>query len=148
MKILESLRITPQYRHESSKKKCTRRQGKTQSTRQHKISKQNSHTTWLDWHTSNSNRETRNWRISGRLSLHFRQTQNGCWDKHGFQGEINPKDDKSVYSLSLPLPVYSKGDLIVELALMHKYRIITVLLFSKTASPIFAQRKPSHVADE
>ena len=39
------------------------------------------------------------------------------------------------------MPIHLKEDLIVELALMHKYGIITVLPFSKYASPIFAQRK-------
>ena len=34
-------------------------------------------------------------------------------------------------------------DIIDELALMHKYGIITVLPFSKYASPIFARRKPN-----
>ena len=41
------------------------------------------------------------------------------------------------------MPIHVKEDLLVELALMHKYRIITVLLFSKYASPIVAQRKPN-----
>ena len=41
------------------------------------------------------------------------------------------------------MPIYLKEDLIVELALMHKYGNITVLFFSKYASPIFAQRKPN-----
>ena len=41
------------------------------------------------------------------------------------------------------MPIQMKEDLIVELALMHKYGIITVLPFSKYASPIFAQRKPN-----
>ena len=40
------------------------------------------------------------------------------------------------------MPIHVEVDLIVELALMHKYGIITVLPFSKYASPIFAQRKP------
>ena len=31
----------------------------------------------------------------------------------------------------------------MELALLHKYGIITTLPFSKYASPIFAQRKPN-----
>ena len=53
------------------------------------------------------------------------------------------KDDKAVYSQNLLMPIYLKEDLIVELALMHKYGIITVLPFSKYASPIFAQRKPN-----
>ena len=41
------------------------------------------------------------------------------------------------------MPIHLKEDLIVELALRHKYGIITVLPFSKYASPIFAQRKPN-----
>ena len=60
-----------------------------------------------------------------------------------FRVRLTPKDDKAVYSQSLPLPIHLKEDLIVELALMHKYGIITVLPFSKYASPIFAQRKPN-----
>ena len=57
--------------------------------------------------------------------------------------KLTPKDDKAVYSQSLPMPIHLKEDLIVDLALMHKYGVITVLLFSKYASPIFAQRKPN-----
>ena len=57
--------------------------------------------------------------------------------------KLTPKDDKAVYSQNLPMPIHLKKDLIVELALMHKYGIITVLPFSKHASPIFAQRKPN-----
>ena len=60
-----------------------------------------------------------------------------------FKVKLTPKDDKAVYSQSLPMPLHLKEDLIVELALMHKYGIITVLPFSKYASPIFAQRKPN-----
>ena len=60
-----------------------------------------------------------------------------------FKVKLTPKDDKAVYSQSLPMPIHLKEDLIVELALMHKYGIITVLHFSKYASPIFAQRKPN-----
>ena len=41
------------------------------------------------------------------------------------------------------MPIQLKEDLIVELPLMHKYGIITVLPFSKYTSPIFAQRKPN-----
>ena len=57
--------------------------------------------------------------------------------------KLTPKDDKAIYSQSLPMPIHLKKDLIVELALMHKYGIITVLPFSKCASPLFAQRKPN-----
>ena len=60
-----------------------------------------------------------------------------------FKVKLTPKDDKAVYSQSLPMPIHLKEDLIVKLALMHKYGIITVLPFSKYASPIFAQRKPN-----
>ena len=60
-----------------------------------------------------------------------------------FKVKLTPKDDKAVYSQSLPMPIHLKEDLIVELALMHKYGIITVLPFSKYASPTFAQRKPN-----
>ena len=60
-----------------------------------------------------------------------------------FKVKLTPKDDKAVYSQSLAMPIHLKEDLIVEVALMHKYGIITVLPFSKYASPIFAQRKPN-----
>ena len=60
-----------------------------------------------------------------------------------FKVKLTPKDDKAVYSQSLPMPIHLKEDLIVEMALMHKHGIITVLPFSKYASPIFAQRKPN-----
>ena len=58
-----------------------------------------------------------------------------------FKVKFTPKDDKAVYSQSLPIPINLKEDLFVELALMHKYGIITLLPFSKYASLIFAQRK-------
>ena len=60
-----------------------------------------------------------------------------------FRVKLTPKGDNARYSQSLPMPIHLKEDLIVELALMHKYGIITVLPFSKYASPIFAQRKPN-----
>ena len=60
-----------------------------------------------------------------------------------FKVKLTPKDKKAVYSQILPMPIHLKEDLIVELALTHKYGIITVLPFSKYASPIFAQRKPN-----
>ena len=60
-----------------------------------------------------------------------------------FKVSLTPKDDKPVYTQSLPVPINLKEDLTVELALMHKYGIITTLPFSKYASPKFAQRKPN-----
>ena len=41
------------------------------------------------------------------------------------------------------MPIHLREDLIVELAVMHKYGITLVLHFSKYASPIFAKRKPN-----
>ena len=63
--------------------------------------------------------------------------------KMEFKVKLTPKADKAVYSQRLPMPIHLKEDLIVELALMHMYGFITVLPFSKYASPIFAQRKPN-----
>ena len=62
-----------------------------------------------------------------------------------FKVKLTPKDDKAVYSRSLRMPIHLKEDLIVELALMHKYGTMTLLPFSKYASPIFAQRKPNGI---
>ena len=56
---------------------------------------------------------------------------------------FRPKDDRAVYSPSLPMPIHLKEDLIDEVALMHKYGIITVLPVSKYASSILAQKKPN-----
>ena len=60
-----------------------------------------------------------------------------------FKVKLTPKDGKAEYSQNLSMPVHLKKDLIVELALMYKYGIITVLPFSKYASRIFARRKPN-----
>ena len=60
-----------------------------------------------------------------------------------FKVRLTPKDDKAVYSQSLPMPIHLKEDSFVELTLMHKYGFITVLPFSKYASLFFAQRKPN-----
>ena len=60
-----------------------------------------------------------------------------------FKVKLIPKDDKAVYGQNQPIPIHMKEHLNVELALIHKYEIITVLLFSKYANPIFAQRKPN-----
>ena len=60
-----------------------------------------------------------------------------------FKAKLTLKDDESVYSQNLPMPIHLKEDLIVELALNHKYGIIKDLPFSKYASPIFAQMKPN-----
>ena len=60
-----------------------------------------------------------------------------------FKVKLTPNDDRPVYSQSLPTPINLNDDITVELALLHKYGIITTLPFSKYSSPIFAQRKPN-----
>ena len=59
---------------------------------------------------------------------------------NSFKVKLTPKDERPIYTQSLPVPINLKEDLTVELALMHRYGIITTLLFSKYASPIFAKR--------
>ena len=60
-----------------------------------------------------------------------------------FNSKLTPKDDFPAHSQSLPAPINLKEDILVELAMLHKYGIITTLPFSKYASPIFAQKKPN-----
>ena len=59
-----------------------------------------------------------------------------------FKVQLTPLDNRIAYSQSLPAPINLKDDILVELALLHKYGIITTLSFSNYASFIFAQRKP------
>ena len=60
-----------------------------------------------------------------------------------FKIKLTPKHDEPVYAQSLPTPTNLKDNLLVELALMQEYGIITTLPYSKYSSPIFAQRKPN-----
>ena len=60
-----------------------------------------------------------------------------------FKVKLTPKDDSPAYSQSLPAPFNLKEDILVELAMLHKYGIITTLPFSKYASPRFKQKKPN-----
>ena len=69
--------------------------------------------------------------------------ENGYWDEHripsytharGRQSCLQPKPTNAD-------PKPSKEDLVVELALMHKYGNIRVLHFSKYATPLLARRK-------
>ena len=60
-----------------------------------------------------------------------------------FEIKLTPKHDEPVYAQSLPTPTNLKDDLLVELALMQEYGIITTMPYSKYSSPIFAQRKPN-----
>ena len=60
-----------------------------------------------------------------------------------FTVKLTPEDESPAYSQSLPTPVNLKEDILVELALLHKYGIITTIPFSEYARPIFAQKKPN-----
>ena len=60
-----------------------------------------------------------------------------------FKIKLTPKHDDPVYAQSLPTPTNLKDDLLVELALMQEYGIITTLPYSNYSSPKFAQRKPN-----
>ena len=63
---------------------------------------------------------------------------------NSFKINLTPKDERPVYTQSLPVPISLKEDLTIELTLLHRYGIKTTLPFPKhcRASPIFAQRKP------
>ena len=58
-----------------------------------------------------------------------------------FKVKLTPKVDSPAYSQNTPTPINLKGDILVELALLHRYGIFTTLPCSKYASPIFAQKK-------
>ena len=55
--------------------------------------------------------------------------------------KLTPKDESPAYSQSPPTLVNLKEDISVELALLHKYGIITTLPFSNYPSPIFVPKK-------
>ena len=100
---------------------------------------------WLDW-TDTLLTETEKQALEDVLVEYhgfFARQRTDIGMNTEFKVKLTPKDDKAVYSQSLPLPIHLKEDLIVDLALMQKYGSITVLPFSKYASPIFARMKPN-----
>ena len=56
---------------------------------------------------------------------------------------LTPSHDKPVYAQSIPTPLHLREELLIELALMQYYGIITTLPYSKYSSPIFCHRKPN-----
>ena len=60
-----------------------------------------------------------------------------------FKVQLTLLDNRPAHSQSFTSPINLEDDILVELALLHKYGIVTTLHFSKYASPIFAQRKPN-----
>ena len=57
--------------------------------------------------------------------------------------KLTPAHDLPVYVESPPTPIHLRDEILVELALMQYYGIVTLLPNSKYSSPIFAQRKSS-----
>ena len=146
LKILENLRITPQYRQESSKKWSNSKKRKNLILKRALNLETNPEfLKRFDW-TDTLLKETEKQATEVILvDYHdfFARHRLDIGMKTEFKVKLTPKADKAVYSQRLPMPIHLKEDLIVELALMHMYGFITVLPFSKYASPIFAQRKPN-----
>ena len=59
--------------------------------------------------------------------------------------KLSPNDNRPAYSQSLRTPINLLDDITVELALLHRYGIITTLPFSKFASPIFLRENQTDV---
>ena len=57
--------------------------------------------------------------------------------------KLTPAHDLPVYVQSPPTPIHLRDEILVELALMQYFSIVTLLPNSKYSSPIFAQRKSS-----
>ena len=57
--------------------------------------------------------------------------------------KLTPEHGLSVYIQSPPTPIHLGDEILVELALMQNYGIVTLLPNSKYSIPVFAQRKPS-----
>ena len=70
-----------------------------------------------------------------------------CFDidmKEEFEVKLTPKYDSPANNQQrLLTPINLKGDILVDLSLLHRNGIITTLPFSKYASPILAQKKPN-----
>ena len=99
----------------------------------------------IDWTDTTLNADERKQIEEILIEFHdiFARHRFDIGTNHEFKVKLTPNDDRPAYSQSLPIPINLKDDITVELALLHKYRIITTLPFAKYASPIFAQRKPN-----
>ena len=60
--------------------------------------------------------------------------------KNDFKVIFRPLDESPANSQKLPTPINYKGDITVELSLLHKYGKTTEPTFSKYASSFFARR--------
>ena len=57
--------------------------------------------------------------------------------------KLTPENSNAVYMQNPPTPLHLRDEMMVELALLQYYGIITILTNSKYSNPTFAQRKPS-----
>ena len=57
--------------------------------------------------------------------------------------KLTPSNPLPVYVQGPPAPIHLRDEILIELALLQYYNIITTLSHSKYSSPIFAHRKPS-----
>ena len=62
-----------------------------------------------------------------------------------FKANLTPENSMPIYAPNTQTPVHLREDLdlLVELALMQYFDIVTTLPYSKYSSPIFAKRKPN-----
>ena len=57
--------------------------------------------------------------------------------------KLTPEHSNPVSIQNPPTTFHLGGEMIIEVALLQYYGIITTLTISKYSSPVFAQRKPS-----
>ena len=60
-----------------------------------------------------------------------------------FKVKLTPEHDEPMYTLWPPTPIHYRDEVLVELALLQYWGVITTLKYSKYSGPIFAVRKPS-----
>ena len=60
-----------------------------------------------------------------------------------FNIKLTPGNNEPMYTQAPPTPIHYRDEVLVELALLQYWGVITTLTYSKYSSPIFAVRKPS-----
>ena len=116
---------------------------KNKSIRKYQLSKPISIQFRLDRFYFTTGSQTSRWKPTCGISRHFARHRFDIGINTEFKVQLTPLDNRPACSQRLPAPINLKDDILVELALLHKYGITTTLHFSKHASPILAQRKPN-----
>ena len=60
-----------------------------------------------------------------------------------FKVKLTPENNEPMYTQGPPTPIHYRDEVLVELALLQYWGVITTLTYSKYSSPIFPVRKPS-----